>query len=120
MSTPIERRMMSPDELQAIERMHGVTYPVASWDKRFMRMLSGCETISEKEAAQLWRLFIKYRRQMSFPDKARLLRLAEGLAAPDFRKQAAAAREQAEIDALKAKYAATMNQKDETIPQHSS
>ena len=99
---------MTPDELQAIERMHGVTYPVASFDKRFMRMLSGCETISEKEAAQLWRILIKYRRQMSFPGKAELLRMAEGLAAPNFRKQQAAARAQAEIDALKAKYAESM------------
>ena len=100
---------MTPDEMQAIERMHGVTYPVASWDKRFMRRLSECETISEKEAAQLWRLFTKYWRQMSFPGQRELLRMAEGLAAPDFRKVAAAQRAQAEIDALKSKYAESMN-----------
>jgi len=99
---------MTPDEMQAIERMYGITYPVASWDKRFMRMLSGCETISEKEAAQLWRVFIKYRRQMSFPGQRELLRMAEGLAAPDLRKVSAAQRAQAEIDALKAKYAESM------------
>lgn len=99
---------MTPDEMQAIERMHSVTFPVASWDKRFFRSLSSCETISEKESAQLWRIFIKYRRQMGFPDKARLLQLAESLAAPDLRKVAAAQRAQAEIDALKAKYEAQM------------
>lgn len=108
MSKPVERRMMTPDELQAIVRMHGVTYPVASWDKRFMRNLSGCETISEKESAQLWRLFIRYRRQMSFPDKGRLLQVAERLAAPDLRKLAAAQRAQAEIDRQKAEYAKAM------------
>lgn len=96
---------MTPDEMQAVERMNVVTYPVASWDKRFMRSLSEAETISDKESAQLWRLFIKYRRQMSFPDKARLLEIARRLAAPDFRKLAAAQREQARIDELKAKYA---------------
>lgn len=99
---------MTPDEMQAIERMHCVTYPVASWDKRFMRNLSGCETISEKESAQLWRLFIKYRRQMAFPDKSRLLALAETLAAPDLRKLEAARRAQAEIDHLKSEYAKQM------------
>jgi hypothetical protein len=35
--------------------------------------------------------------------------MAEGLAAPDFRKVAAAQRAQAEIDALKSKYAESMN-----------
>lgn len=93
--------MMTPDEMQAIERMHVVTYPVASWDKRFMRSLSECETISEKEAAQLWRLFIRYRRQMNFPGQLELLRMAEGLAAPDFRKQQKAAEEQAKIEEMR-------------------
>jgi hypothetical protein len=104
MSKPVQRRMMTPDEMQAIERMHGVAYPVASWDKRFMRRLSSCETISDKEAAQLWRVFIRYRRQMSFPGQAELLRMAEGLAAPDLRKVEAARKAQAQIDELKAKY----------------
>lgn len=100
---------MTPEELQAVERMHCVTFPAASWDKRFMRSMFGSETITEKEAAQLWRLFIRYRRQMNFPDKARLLMHAETLAAPDLRKLAKAQREQAEIDRLKAKYQEAMN-----------
>lgn len=82
--------------------MRCVTYPVASWDKRFMRALSSVETITEKEVPQLWRLFIKYRRQLNFPAKARLLALAETLSAPDFRKVEKARNEQAEIDRLKA------------------
>ena len=93
---------MTPDEMQVLERMHGVTFPVCSWDKRFYRNLSGCETISEKESAQVWRIFIRYRRQMDFPDKARLLAIAEKLSAPDLRKLAAVAREQARIDELRA------------------
>ena len=102
---------MTPDEMQAVERMACVTFPVASWDKRFYRSVSSGEMITEKEAAQLWRLFIRYRRQMAFPDKARLLSLAETLAAPDLRKQQAALRAQAEIDELKRKYQATFNPK---------
>lgn len=66
-----------------------------------MRDLSSGETISEKQAPQLWRLFIRYRKQISFPDKQRLLQLAETLAAPDFRKVNKAANEQAKIDELK-------------------
>lgn len=44
---------------------------------------------SQNQASQLWRLFIRYRRQMDFPDKQRLLTVAEKLAAPDFRKERA-------------------------------
>lgn len=100
---------MSPDEMQAVKQMAGVTYPVASWDKRFMRSVSSGETITDKESAQLWRIFLRYRRQMSFPDKARLLQLAETLSAPDFRKVESSRRKQAEIDALKSKYETSMN-----------
>jgi len=103
MKSPVPRRVMTPDEMQAVEQMRVVTFPVASWDKRFFRSLYGTETISEKEASQLWRIFIKYRRQMAFPDKTRMLALAEGLAAPDLRKLAAAQRAQAEIDEMKRK-----------------
>ena len=108
MSKPVQRRDRTPDENLAVSQMACVTYPVASWDKRFMRGLSSVDTITEKEAAQLWRLFIKYRRQMAFPEKASLLRMAAGLAAPDLRKLAVMQRQQAEIDALKAKYAESM------------
>lgn len=94
MKPPVQRRLMTPDEMQAVDRMGVVTYPVASWDKRFMRNLSGGEMISDKESAQLWRLFIKYRRQFSFPDKARLMAFAQVHAAPDLRKIAAEQRKQ--------------------------
>lgn len=82
-----ERRQRTPDEELAISQLNVVTFPVASWDKRFYRSVSSINTITEGEAAQLWRIFIRYRRQMSFPGKTELLRMAEGLSAPDFRKQ---------------------------------
>ena len=81
-----------------------VTFPACSWDKRFFQSVSSAQTITDKESAQLWRIFARYRRQMSFPSKARLLKLAETLAAPDLRKVEDARRKQAEIDALKSKY----------------
>jgi hypothetical protein len=78
---------MTPDEMQAVERMHCVRYLPASWEKRFMRDLSSGETITEAQAPQLWRLFVRYRKQLpDFPDKARLLKVAESLAAPDLRQ----------------------------------
>jgi hypothetical protein len=97
-----ERRARTRDENLAVEQMKSVRYPPASWDKRFMRSLSSVETITEKEAPQLWRLFIRYRRQISFPAKDRLMTLAHTLAARDLRKLAKARKEQAEIDRLKA------------------
>lgn len=98
-----ERRPLTLDESQALAHLQFCSFPCASWDKRFVRKLS-CETITGKESAQLFRLLIKYRRQFNSPDKARLLAVAEKLAAPDFRKLEAARRDQARIDEEKAKY----------------
>lgn len=88
-----ESRQRTPDEQLAISQMRWVTFPPCSWDKRFYRDLTSGSHISEKQAAQLWRLFIRYRRQMEFPAKDKLLKIAEVLAAPDFRKEQAKARE---------------------------
>ena len=88
------------DELTAFESLQGVTFPVASWDKRFARSLNGT-SLSDGERPQLWRLFIKYRRQINHPQKQRLLAFAETVAAPDLRKQAILAEQQARIDQLK-------------------
>jgi hypothetical protein len=95
---------MTEFELEAVKCLQHCTFPVASFDKRFVRGLSGLETITEKEAPQVWRLFVRYRRQISTPNKAALLQMAEELSAPDFRKQAASARAQREIDELKRRY----------------
>jgi hypothetical protein len=100
-SKPVERRLMTPDEMQAVEAMHPVTYPAASWDKRFMRNVSSGEMITEKESAQLWRLFIKYRRQVYSGAKLKLMDLAVRHAAPDLRKVNAAMREQARINKMR-------------------
>lgn len=102
-----EKNILNDDEAEAIQMLKGVTFPVASWDKRFARHLQECllsRAIGVKAKPQLWRIFIKYRRQTGGPRKAELLKLAEGMAAPDFRKQQAALREQARIDEMKAKY----------------
>lgn len=72
--TAVELRDFTPDEALMVEALRPVTYPVASWDKRFMR---GLTRISERGAVQLARIFVKYRRQINHPDKQRLLAIAE-------------------------------------------
>lgn len=99
---------MSADELEAVKCLQSVRFPVCSWDKRFSRSMAGMTTITEKEAPQVWRLFVKYRRQINHPRKAQLFAIAESLATPDLRKVEAARREQERIDAEKAKYQEAM------------
>lgn len=94
---PVPRRDQTDDERQAVKCLkEQVTYPPASWDKRFARELLTI-TITEKEAAQVWRLFHRYRRQIAHKDKTRLLEIAANLAAPDLRKLAQEANERQRI-----------------------
>lgn len=86
--------------------------PVGCWDKRFRRdvlfpALDSGE-LGDKAAPQLWRILIRYRRQVDHPRRAELLRYALDHAAPDFRKQQAALRVQAEIDREKQRYQEAM------------
>lgn len=111
---PNKRRFATDDEKEALKALHGVRFLPGSWDKRFIRQLNETfhllpeGSISDVEAPQLWRILIKYRAQVRHKDKDLLLKIAETHAAPDFRKQAAAAREQAEIDRQKEKYKEAM------------
>ena len=99
---PVPRRDQTEDECKAVKCLkEQVTFPPASWDKRFTRELL-TTTITEKESAQVWRLFTRYRRQIRHPEKARLLDVAEKLSAPDLRKLAKEAAERQRIAATKA------------------
>ncbi len=99
--SPVPRREQTDDEREAVKCLkEQVTYPPASWDKRFARDLL-TTTITEKEAAQVWRLFHKYRRQTRHRDKDRLLEVAANCAAPDLRKSAQVADERQRIAATK-------------------
>lgn len=106
------KRPLTTDEAEAIRMLRPVSFPVGSWDKRFahgvLNFALSTGEIGEASVPQLWRIFIRYRRQTSGPRKAILLANAENLSAPDFRKQQAAARAQARVDAAKAKYATAM------------
>jgi hypothetical protein len=82
----VPRRDMTPDEREAVKCLKEVRYAPATWDKRFARDLL-TTTITTKEAAQVWRLFHKYRRQIKSPARDRLLEIAKQLAAPDLRKK---------------------------------
>jgi hypothetical protein len=98
---PVPRREMTWDEHDAVKCLkEQVTYPPASWDKRFARELL-TTTITEKESAQVWRLFHRYRRQIKHWKKAELLEVAAKLAAPDSRKLAKEAEERRCIEATK-------------------
>lgn len=90
---PPVRRALTTDEMTAVKCLKGVTTPPACWDKRFIRDVGVGDTITDKEAAQVWRLFHKYRRQITCAGKQRLLEVAAACAAPDLRKLAAAERE---------------------------
>lgn len=97
----VPRREMTWDEHDAVKCLkEQVTYPPASWDKRFARDLL-TTIITEKEAPQVWRLFHKYRRQIIHSRKDYLLTIAAKLAAPDLRKQAAQEAERQRIQATK-------------------
>ena len=105
------RVILTDEETIALAALGTCTFPVASWDKRFVRSLFELpktgqmhQGLTDKERPQLWRLFIRYRRQIDCPRKKELLGIAEKLSAPDLRKLAAAQREQAEIDRLKQRY----------------
>jgi hypothetical protein len=77
---------MTADEALAVKCIRAqVTFSVGHWDKKFMRELP--EEITEKQAAQGWRIFKTYRRQIQHERKAELLALAERLGAPDLRKE---------------------------------
>lgn len=105
----VNRTPISDLEQQAINLLHGVTFPVGSWDKRFFRSIASARELSEKERAQLWRLLIRYRRQWDCPDKVSLLAHAARLAAPDFRKQKADAAAAARMEFEKEKFRQAMS-----------
>lgn len=95
------RREMTLDECDAVKCLkEQVTYPPASWDKRFVRELL-TTSITDKEASQVWRLFHRYRRQINHWKKRELLAIAASLAAPDLRKQAKELAERQRIQATK-------------------
>lgn len=88
-----ERRPMTTDVALAVACIRAqVTFPVGHWDKRFMRELP--DEITEKQAAQVWRIFKTYRRQIdtargwiTAEKKREMLATAERLSAPDLRKE---------------------------------
>ena len=101
------RTSYTPDEKLAVSALKKCRFPIGSWDKRFAKQL-GDDGLTEKERPQLWRLFIRYRRQISTYDKSLLMKTAERLAAPDLRKAQAAANEQARIDQMRKQYETTI------------
>lgn len=84
----VERHEITPDERIACHLLGTqVTYTPGTWDKKFAREHSTVTALSDKEAAQVWRLFKRYRRQITHPEKERLLAFAETHAAPELRRK---------------------------------
>ena len=111
------RTPCTPDEKLAIQLLQRCRFPTVSWDKRFTKQLN-IEGLTEKERPQVWRLVVKYRRQihgdvvdgqsMRGAPWQNLLDYAQKHAAPDLRKIQAAANEQAKIDQMRANQKATL------------
>lgn len=81
----VVRREMTAEEELAVQCIRSqVTFPVGHWDKRFIRELLW--TVTEKQAAQVWRIFKTYRRQITHERKAELLEMAERMGAPTLRR----------------------------------
>ncbi len=84
------RRAVTPDEDAAIRCLgEQVGYSPGTWDKKFAGEIygrRGSGMISEKEAAQVWRMFRRYRRQIQHVEKERLLEVAALHAATEARK----------------------------------
>lgn len=84
---PKPRRDLTADEAIIIPLLSGVSYTPASFDKRFAREIQGVQQITEGQSQQVWRIFKRYRRQISHLDKDRLLAIAQTLAADDLRSK---------------------------------
>jgi hypothetical protein len=98
---PVLRRDQTEDERQAVKCLkEQVNYPPASWDKRFARELLTTD-ITEKQAAQVWRMFYRYRRQIQHPEKERLLKVAAHFVTTTLRTLAKEAEERRRIEATK-------------------
>jgi len=117
---------MNEDEILAAKCLSQPTYPVASFDKRFaanmhFQVTQSVPMISERGAAQLWRILHRYRRQISHPSRDRLLDIAEKLKAPDMRssRYREAQEQQREIERRKYEAAfTTITMKGKTCTTH--
>lgn len=110
MKPPVQYRPMTPSENEAAFCLACVRTNPYTFDRRFTtgivsRWKSTTPTkpaqITENESAQLWRLFLKYRRQISHRNKANLLLTAEANAAEDLKRQSRMVQEQQQIQKMR-------------------
>ena len=57
------RTPATEQEKQAVQYLKRCRFAPAGWDKRFVRQLQA-DGLTENERSQVWRLFIRYRRQI--------------------------------------------------------
>lgn len=82
-----EFRDLTEEEAQAASCLNQITFPPASFDKRFGRNMHEATRITDKGALQLWRIIHRYRRQITHPNKAQLLKIAEERKPEDMRNK---------------------------------
>lgn len=82
---PKLRRDVTEWEAEAIKCLGPLSYTPASFDKRFAREIQGVQQVTEGQSQQIWRLFKRYRRQITHPDKDAMLAMADQFAATELR-----------------------------------
>lgn len=67
-STPVERVDLSPLERSMLAALASCTFLPGSFEKRFVRDISGVTALTEKQRALFYKTFFRYRRQMNLSD----------------------------------------------------
>lgn len=67
-STPVERVDLSPLERSMLAALARCTFRPGSFEKRFVRDISGVTALTERQRAVFYRTFYRYRRQMNLSD----------------------------------------------------
>ena len=67
---PTVKRPATDREKAQLKALSGCTFGVGTWDKRFVRQMTGVDEITEKQAYWILKLTFKYRRQLGLTQEA--------------------------------------------------
>lgn len=65
-TTPVQRVDLSPLERSMLAALASCTFLPGSFDKRFVRDISGVTALTEKQRALFYKTFFRYRRHANF------------------------------------------------------
>lgn len=82
-TTPVQRVDLSPLERSMLAALARCTFLPGSFEKRFVRDISGVTALTERQRALFHKIFYRYRRQMNLSDAdaRRVLDRVQGKAA---------------------------------------